>query len=60
MLDPIEPVPVLVQPGERADRAGGEQEAVGVPQPALQQAFASIVATAMPERLSLASEGWQT
>ena len=29
--DPVEPLAVLVQPGERPDRPGSEQEAIGVP-----------------------------
>ena len=37
MLDPVEAVAVAVQPGERADRARGEQKAVGVAQRAVEE-----------------------
>jgi hypothetical protein len=37
VLDAIEAVAVLVQPGERPDRPRREQEAVGLPQSTLQE-----------------------
>ena len=60
MLDAVETVSVLVQPGQRADRARREQEAVGVPQPTLEQLLREHRRDRDPERLSLASDGWQT
>jgi hypothetical protein len=46
-------------PGQRADRAGNEQKAIAIARPQCLEWRASVIATAIPERLSFASEGWQ-
>ena len=54
-------VGVAAQPGQGADGAGREEEAVGVaPRRPGGERRTSSVATASPVRLSLASDGWHT
>ena len=51
---------VAGKPGDGADRAWGEEEAIAVARLAPRRMrLASCVSSAMPEQLSLASEGWQ-